>query len=281
MELTRRFVFHGDACAFSGRIVRPVDIVLESNGSSTLPVTGGRLRSQVPRSKFGDFVRFGTSSTLVEGLFDNAKDAVAASHGRMREADLTATTLVNAEVRDTIVGVEPVLKIRRLRATLTSKSPQGSGEPSIRLGDDTVIEGVTIDKYALIVELNKGLYQRYDTHSKLRAAADDKRFVREHGPSLLMSASVEGRPAPASGRLLEASGGIYGSIVKSIRWSGKPYPGAEIDHHSVKIPDFGRVFFGEILVGRKWRRLTMLRVKLGSPIGGDMACCEIDANGTW
>jgi hypothetical protein len=132
------------------------------------------------------------------------------------------------------------------------------------------------------LELNKGLYQRYDTHSKLRAAADDKKFVREHGPSLLMSAAaVAGQLAQSSGELREASGGIYGSIVKSIRWSGKPYPGAEIDHHTVKVPDFGRIFFGEILVGRKWRRLTMMRVKLGSPVGGDMACCEIDANGTW
>lgn len=281
MELTRRFVFHGDACAFSGRIVSPVDLVLESNGSSTLPVTGGRLRSQVSRSKYGDFVRFGSSSTFVEGLYDNAKDVVAASHGRMREAELTATTRVNAEVRDAVVGVEPVLKVKRLRASLTSKSAQGSGEPSIRLSDDTVIEGVTIDKYALVVELNKELFQRYDTHSKLRAAADDKKFVRDHGPSLLMKAALEGRPTPASGALVEASGGIYASIVKSVRWSGIPYPGAEIDHHTVKVPDFGSIFFGEIFVGRKWRRLTMMRVKLGSPIGGDMACCEIDANGTW
>ena len=281
MDMTRRFVFHGDACAFSGRIVRPVDIVLESKGSSTLPVTGGRLRSQVPRTRFGKFVRIGSSSTLAEGLFDNPKRVLAASHGRLREDELTATTVVSAEVKDVVIGEKPVLRVRRLRASLTSKSPQASGEPFIRLSADAVIEGVKIDRYGLIVELNHTLFQRYDTHSKLRSAVDDKNFVRTHGNTLLMNTPIEGPIASPVGELVESSGIIYATIVKSLRWAGKPYPGAEIEHHSIKVPDFGRIFFGEIFIGRKWRRLTMMRLKLGSPMALDMACAEIDANGTW
>jgi hypothetical protein len=281
MELTRRFIYHGDACAFSGRIIRPVDIVLESSRSSTLPVTGGRLRTAHPRARFGKFVRFGSTSTLAEGLFDKPKRVLAASHGRLREDELTATTRVNAEVKDTSVGDKPVLRVKRLKASLTARSPQASGEPYIRLDDDTAIEGVRIDRHALIVELNKTLFQRYDTHSKLRAAVDDRKFVREHGDSMLINTPFDGGVVSPAGELVESSGIIYATIVKRLRWAGKPYPGAEIECHSVRIPNFGRIFFGEIFIGRKWRRLTMMRLRLGSPMAGDMACAEIDANGGW
>jgi hypothetical protein len=281
MDPTRRFIFHGDACAFSGRIIRPVDVVLESSGSSTLPVTGGRLHSRLQRARFGKFVRFGPTSTFAEGLFDNARALVALSHGKKREEELTATTRVSAEVRDAVIGVKPVLRVKRLRASITSKSPRASGEPSIKLDDDTVAEGIAIDRYTLIVELNKVLFQRYDTHAKLRAAADDKNVVRQHGSSLLLTGAFPGQPVRPSGQFVESAGGIYATIVKRLRWADKPYPGSRIDHHSVVIPDFGKIYFGEILIGRKWRRLTMMRLRMGSPLAIDMACAEIDANGTW
>jgi hypothetical protein len=46
VEIKRRFVFHGNAAPFGGRLVRPADIVLESNGGSSLPVTGRALAFQ-------------------------------------------------------------------------------------------------------------------------------------------------------------------------------------------------------------------------------------------
>ena len=119
MELTRRFIFHGDACSFSGRIIRPVDVVLESSGSSTLPVTGGRLRTAHPRAWFGKFVRFGSTSTLAEGLFDNPKKVLAASHGRLREDELTATTRVNAGRTKSLLSWERAA-IRRLQVHSSS-----------------------------------------------------------------------------------------------------------------------------------------------------------------
>jgi hypothetical protein len=185
-------------------------------------------------------------------------------------------------VKDAVIGEKPVLRVKRLRASLTSRSPLTSGEPFIKLDDDTVVEGVKIDRYGLIVELNKTLFQRYDTHSKLRASVDNKKFLREHGDSLLINTPFEGRIVSRAGELVETAGGtIYATIVKRLRWAGKPYPGAVIEQHTVRVPDFGRIFFGEILIGRKWRRLTMMRLKLGSPIALDMACGEIDVNGTW
>jgi hypothetical protein len=96
-----------------------------------------------------------------------------------------------------------------------------------------------------------------------------------------MKSAFGGRPAPPTGHLNEGRAGIYATIVKSVRWDGEPYPGAQIDNHVVTVPDFGRIFFGEILITAAARRLTMLRLELGSPHGGDVAFAEVDTNGTW
>ena len=50
--------------------------MLESNGGSSLPVTGGRWRSKVDSASFGDVIRVGSASTFVEGLFDDVQQAV-------------------------------------------------------------------------------------------------------------------------------------------------------------------------------------------------------------
>jgi hypothetical protein len=74
---------------------------------------------------------------------------------------------------------------------------------------------------------------------------------------------------------------MHGTIVKSIRWANQPYPGATIDGHVVTVPEFGRIFFGEVAVQKMSRRLTMMRLELGSPIGGDAAFADVQDNGGW
>ena len=54
-----------------------------------------------------------------------------------------------------------------------------------------------------------------------------------------------------------------------------------IDENSVIVPDFGTIYFGEILVNASARRLTMVRLNLGSPTGGSGAYVEVDTNGSW
>jgi hypothetical protein len=180
------------------------------------------------------------------------------------------------------VGRKPRLTIRHLHGSLTARSPLGSGEPSIGVGKDTVIDGVAIDGHHLIVELDVAPFQRFDTHAKLLTAADDPAFVRDSGNTLFMRATHHGHPAPGAGRLFESSPGtIYATVVKSIRWDGDPFPGANIDHHMVTIPDLGRLFFGELLVSRSERRLTMFRGVLGSDSGGDVSTVDVQDNGSW
>jgi hypothetical protein len=114
MELKRRFIFHGDAVAIGGRIVRPEDIILDPRCASALTVVGGRTSSSSKGMRFGKWVRFGSASTLAEGLYDNRKQLIALTNGVGRQEDLTATTTVRAELLELVVGIRPQLTVRRL-----------------------------------------------------------------------------------------------------------------------------------------------------------------------
>jgi hypothetical protein len=285
MELRRRFIFRGNAAAIGGRIVRPADVVIDSSTASSLTVCGGRSRSRAATSKFGDWVSFAAAATAAEGVFDDIKQETELTFHHVPEDTLTTSTRVMADVTGLSIGDNPKLTVKGLHAAFSSRSPAASGEPSIALGSDTVIDGAAIEigatVYGLSVELAVTPFQQYDTRSKLLTAADDPQFVRDWGECLFMKMPVGGAAAPPAGRLQVGSGTTYGTIVKSIKWTGDPCPGAKIDQHSVIVPNFGTIFFGELLITALSRRLTMLRVELGSPIGGFVACAEVENNGAW
>jgi hypothetical protein len=277
----RRFIFRGNAAAIGGRIVRPSDVIIDSSTASSLTVAGGRSRAQAGITRFGQWVSFSAATTSAEGVFDDVRQQVELTYGRVSEDSLTMTTRVSADVSTLSVGERPKLTIRRMRASLTGKSPAGSGEPPIAVGNDTVIDGAAIDRFGLVITLATPLFQTHDTLSKLLAAADDPQFVRTSGGHLFMNASLGGLPAPPGGRVLSTAGTIYATIVKSIKWAAEPYPGARIDEHVVTVPELGKIFFGELLISDMSRRLTMVRLELGSPIGGFVASVEVETNGSW
>jgi hypothetical protein len=299
MEMRRRFVFRGNAAAIGGRILWPKDLIIESSVASSLTVVGGRSRAQAAESRFGDFVSFASASTNAEGVFDNPKQLTEVTRQRAAEDSLTTSTRVGADVFGLSVGDKPKLTVKRVHGVLTAKSPGVSGEPPIGVHSDTVIEGAAIDRYGLIVTLGIALFQRYDTLSKLLTAADDPQFVRRSGGHLLMTSAEPGKSAvagksagrgksavrgtsvPTPSRPIYSNGTTYATIVRSIKWAADPYPGATIEQNVVTVPDFGKIFFGELLITGLSRRLTMLRIELGSPDGGVIACAEVENNGSW
>ena len=280
MDLTRRFVFRGNAAALGGQIVRPATIIIDLDGASSLGVSGGRSQAQIKGRSFGDFVKFGSAFTFAEGLFDDTKRASDVTNHKGRQVELNSTTTVTSEVRELAIGRKPLFTTKRLRGTLVSRSPQGSGEPSIAPARDTTIQGVSIGGFGLSVNINCGFFQKYDTRSKVLAAADDPTSMAAYKNHFVGGATVEGHQ-PGRAGIVQRDSVIYTTIVKEIRWDGKPYPGAKIDGHTVMVPDFGTAFFGELLIGSSERRLTMLRFELGSPDGGWVDAGDSSSNGSF
>jgi hypothetical protein len=230
---------------------------------------------------FGEAIKIGSASTLAEGKFDDVAQALEMTHHRVPEDSLTTSTTVSAEIHDLSVGRKPVLTVKKVQATFHGRSPRGSGEPSLALAGDTTIEGLAIDGFALVVDLNIEPFQKYDTRAKLLTAADDPEFLRSHGANFFMTSAFEGQAATPVGRIIERNAVTYATIVRSIKWAGAAHPTAKIDHNTIVVPDLGRVFVGEMLITGTSRRLTMLRFKLGSIDGGDFSGIDVDSNGSW
>jgi len=274
MVPTRRFVFRGNAAAFGGRIVRPKDITLEAGGASVLTVAGGRSAWSARDLSFGDTVRIKSAMTFAEGVFDDTKKLVELTHHKVAEETLTTTTVVKAGVKGLVVGSKPQLKVKSVQASMTSKSPTASYEPTIRLDSETSFDGVSIDGHEVEVEIAHDVFRRFDTRAKLLSAVDDPKFVKQHGHHFYLG-------QPERRRLIREGGYIIGTIVRRISWKGAPMPGARIDDNSIVVPEFGTIHFGEILITASERRLSMLRLQLGSPEGGSEVYVDVGSNGTW
>jgi hypothetical protein len=279
MELTKRFLFRGNASALSGQIFRPKTVIIDMEGASSLGVSGGRSQAQIKGRAFDEVIRFGSAMTLAEGLFDDEKLARAVTNHKAEPQELNATTNVVAELRELSVGRQIVFNAKRIRAALVSRSPRGSGEPSIAPAKGVVIQGVDVGGFGLDIALNAGLFQKLDTRSKVAAAADDPKMMSKFGAHFVPDATVKGQARRAG--LIVRNGIIYTTIVEKITWTGKPYPGATIDGHVVTVPDFGRILFGELLIGGSERRLTMVRFELGSEWGGFADGGGVDTNGSF
>src|SRR5262245_11012130 len=282
MDNRRRFIFRASAAAFGGHIIRPKDIVLEAPGASALPVSGGRSVANIPSTRFDDYFSIDSARTFAEGLFEDRSQFLAYTNHAIEQDALVAATQATAEVKTMVVGRKPRLTIKRLRAELRARSPYGSDLPGIRVGD-VAVDGVDVDGFRLVVELNPVPFQRFDTYAKLLVAADDAAFVRESGDALYMHTPRRGETAPpGAGRLIQSSyGTIYATVVRSIRWDGDPFPNARIERNYVTIPEFGRVYFGELLIASDYRRLTMVRFALGSDSGGGASGSDVQDNGGW
>jgi hypothetical protein len=306
MYLTRRFVFRGNAAALGGHIYRPKDFAIQVIGASSLPVTGGISHADIKGQAFGDSLRFGSATTHAEGVFDNAAQAIEMTKRHIPEDRLTTTTTVAAEVHDLVVGKKPQLVVKRLSAKLVGHSPKASGEPPIAVAKDTTVEGGSIDGFPFAVTLNLTPFTTYPTRSALVAAMDTPNFVDAHGASFFMSSALGAGGTGYGTGLIEGRGMMYATIVKEIHWTKDKHPTATIDHHTILVPGFGQIFFGEIFITDVSRRLTMMRLQLGSTDGikvtstedasqrltttspppdsqdgGMVACSEVETNGSW
>lgn len=306
MPLTRRYLFHGHAAAIGGRIVRLGEgkqaKLIKDGGfidlpASSLTVVGGKSQADLDGKMLKDpaaaqVIRFATAKAFSEGVYDDLKGHYAVTL-RERAADsLTSTTRVRSEVTGLEVGLagNPQMRVKRVRGGFSSQSSTASGETPVQLDPDTAYEGVTfVDasgrSYTLVVDVEPTLFRDYDTYSKLTQAASDPKLMRKFGQALFLGDTAAVKAAPTAPVLRRAdSGAVQGTIIKPLKWKGEAYPGSVIDpdtKHSVHIPDLGTMYFGEISIAHKSRRVTMIRGTLGSPAGGDMAVGDYQDNGGW
>jgi hypothetical protein len=270
----RRHIFHGHASGVSAHIRRPQDQLLPVQGCSTLPVTGGHAESKVGPQKLDKWVAFDAVSTSAHGDYVDAAQGVGTTTGEVAFDAAPTQTTVKSEVHGLVILDR--VHVAHAAVGLISKSAIGQEQPVIRL-EGNVLEGVRIDDSRLTITLAEDFYQQCDTKDKL-AKAHAAGLPAQHAHLIM---PLDGSAGPAT-TFPEANGTVKCTIVKEMHWDGDPHPTATIHGHVVRVPDFGKIYFGELYITGESRRLTMVRFQLGSPHGGEVVAAEGESNGvTW
>jgi hypothetical protein len=268
----RRYIFHGQASGVSAHIRRPENQLLPVQGCSSLPVTGGLSESKIDtRKELGKWVSFESVATSAHGDYVDAAEGIGTTLGRVAFDAAHTETRVKAEVHGLVILGR--VHIGHAAVGLISRSAVGKEQPKIRL-EGNILDGVRIDDSKLVFTLAEGFYQECDTKDKLaqRHAAG---LAPQHATLLIPL-----DPNAPSAAFPDGDGIVKGTIVQHIRWDGPPHPTATIHGHVVRVPDFGRIYFGELFITCDSRRLTMVRFQLGSSDGGEVTAAEGETNGT-
>jgi hypothetical protein len=267
----RRYIFRGHANGVSAHIRRPENQLLPVQGCSSLPVTGGLSESNLGPQKLGKWVSFEAVSTSAHGDYVDAAAGVATTLGEVPfDAVPTETHVISDVVGLVVLGR---VHIAHAAVGLVSRSSVGDEQPVIRL-EGNVLEGVRIDDARLKITLAEDFYRECDTKDKL--AARHAAGLAPHYAHLLLP--LDGSAGPAT-EFPDAKGTVKVTIVQEIAWDGDPHPTATIHGHVVHVPNFGKIYFGEMFITGEARRLTMARFQLGSPDGGEVTVAEGESSG--
>jgi hypothetical protein len=177
------------------------------------------------------------------------KLASAQVTGSPSEDGKSFATLAQVVIED--LNILHVVTAKRIVSRITSHHAIDDKEPSITpLGSR--FEGLRVGGCRLEVELNTDFSPPLDTY--------------------------QGFKKQNTG-LQESKGMIVTTLVKEIERS-KPCPELKITGNLVEVAHFGRIYLAQFLLTSCSRRLVMLHVDLGCPVGGtaDVGCSQ--SNGT-
>lgn len=243
-----RFVYRANGCGAGGYFTRVLEDAtvraLPTRSSVSLSVSGGKAHSCYD----GYALRAGKTDLFLTGPM------VTKAETRANEVDGTTQTWVTAEASD--VWVCGGFEIPYVKAHLEAFSSPGDEIGPVRVGK-CVLNEVRLGDRVVRVELDLDTFRRCDTMPEV------EKEVRERPQDFIVS----------------DKGVIVASTVRKLALVGEPDPRIQIEGHTIHWDDFGWIILGEILISKQYRRLTMVRLELGSLVGGRLAIGETETDG--
>jgi hypothetical protein len=237
--------------ALSGRISRPLDHIIEVQAGMSLPSIGGIGNARVEDFRFRDFVSFKAAYTHVAGSMSDSE---------------VHTSLVTSTVED--LNVLDIVTADRVVTRLASRSKLHDKEPQITVFGSK-IENLRIAGCVTHIELEDKLFLRLKTFESIRKEfASNAEFRKIAADPFLTGQSKKS---------IDAHGVVVCSLVKDM--TIEKCPGVKRIGHAFEVPEFGRVYVGELFAQHRKRTLTMLRLELGCPVIGTILCAQAAGNG--
>jgi hypothetical protein len=253
-KVKRVFHFHANGHALSGSFTRPISKIIEAQAPAVLPTIGGYGNARIESFRLDQYVQFRAGYSHVAGSKHQKEN-------KEIHSTLVTSTVEGLNFLDVVTADRVVSRISAYHIL--------SDDEAHYTFVGSAVENLKIGGHPVEIELNDQLFANLDTLEKVKKELErDKEFKK-----------MAEDPFHSGNRtkLEDGHGEILCSLVKNIKTTA---PGVTIEGHALVIPDFGRVYVAETLIGSSKRTLTMLRFELGSPVEGNAVVAQIIGNGT-
>ncbi len=269
----KSFYYHADASSLGGFIEEPFQAVIPSRASVSLPAVGGYATTRTGTFEFKQIVSCRSAYTRVSG--------------RTIERDGPWATLVTSVVEG--LNILEIVTAERIVAQISIEHAREGGPAKVSF-TGTHFERLRVGGQEVFPVLNSNLFAT--------ATGADNVDARVTWPVLLNSGQDQARELVQSimksnaqnayewaierygwmesKHELQKDGCILCSLVDGVEGA---IPGKTIGHF-VEIPDFGRIFLGELLIFPRSIQLTMVRAELGCNVQAQVSACTAHINGS-
>jgi hypothetical protein len=275
----RRFLYHAHGSAIGGSITQPFKADIASSSATSLPVIGGFACAKDGPYQLKDVISYKSAHTYVSGIQtgDGAYNSVVT-------CVIEGLNILHMITADSIIG------------RVSSNHKDGEQPEIIPLGSS--FENLKIAGQPVQVDLNHDLFTQNPTHSALVSHHESgskgnkgttKSTIAPKARYHWGLNSEKVPPALAKGMLMEPGAGwsksngvLHTSLVKQVRPVGTGNSAEELPYaYAIYIPHVGNLYLAELFSSGDTKRLTMLRVDLGSPFAGTVAAASPVSNGNW
>jgi hypothetical protein len=257
-----RFSFSAAAGGLSANLTRPVKAV-ETKGQSVLQATGGYGSDSVEDFAIEEIVKIESASVQVSGI-----ESSLGSWETLATSTVTGLDILGIVQADVIV------------ARVSTKYPR-DGKPTVSLLGSH-FEGLVIAGKPVEVTIDDNWCREHSRDKILEFwKASRSQYLRDFHQfdkdEVLKPKFTRYAPYPLSEEMPKPGQAIASSIVQRASVSAQ---GCSQCGHVIRIPDFGTIILGEVLVDGLHTSLTMFQADLGSPVEGALCVSSGKSGGT-
>jgi hypothetical protein len=246
------FYYQASASPLGGKLEQPFLRPLPSPASSALPAAGGFASGQSEAFNHENIVSFIAAHTRISG------------HKAGSEFSTLVTTVVEG------LNILEIVTAKRVVAQLTVTFPSDGGPRRISTAGSHV-EGLRVGGYDAAPEPNGRLLRSPVTSEEIQGIGEEQSKALTDKAEWLTARYGWMRPGQKGDAAL-AMCSLFNSVSPKI-------PGSSFGS-VVIVPDFGRLFLGELLVSHGSVQLSMVRAELGCNVHGTITVATGGTGGT-
>jgi len=264
----RAFLYRGFAVGLGGTLKRPFNEIVDGRASVALPIVGGYTAARLDNYRFHELISIKEVRTYVTG--SQSKDG---AYNTVVSSTMEGLNILDFITADAVIG------------RLSSRHAPDGAEPEIVTTGST-FHNLRIGGHAVDVDLDHRMFGELSTYSafKTRFERDDefqaqvqRRFMWTMPPEKLPPGFAATIPLPNRASWPESRGMVPCTLVKGVQCAA---PEIEQYGHILCVPQVGYIVLGELFVSQYARRLTMMRLVLGSPVEASLCGCDVETDGT-